>query len=1261
MRLDQARGRFCEKRPTELIQPLNGLKDEVLLKEGRKRQEVSGFVNFDNKLKGSRTIHIVAEGWPSWLPAVLATGHRPHTIYINDCRYQTYFEANLKGRWKRVEEARGLEKAELVFISGSECFVEEWCGQHGAANVIAVIEQQRRKTSSTVLRLLKWRRIGHAPLGGVTDCKASVGLGDGIPTDWTIPVVYNRDLSHIIASATVLISQRGPKGGEALSADGLLLHRAPLTRVMCPSVFKRGALVARRLSVGELADCYDLPMALATRMKQDFTNAEVEKLPFLLAAPVKIHWAVAFELLGMNTTEMEKEGAVGESDAVKGSVEMLEKITVETVTEGEEVEEMMETVRKEEKVVKTKEESSSEASVEESSEARVKDFSSQAKKARDLKATKDDDAAVPLYLWNDRIEALFPWIDSYDNMVEALEKIRGFLKDRWCRILTRSFGAYMRGAYGSNWTTMKREADSSFLCDLETGSDCIRRAAAADWWEWHDGSRPFFWRWPTESREAIRDGMKMWQLSSPPTSRHPQPQPKDEDLKAKLRAKLKKVRERRYIVKGQVKNTTTYFSVPKGEDDIRVVYDATSSGLNDTLWAPSFGLPTVDSVLRAVEFCTWLGDNDLGEMFLNFVLSKDIREYAGIDLTPYFEDELLDKDSVLWERWERCMMGLTTSPYQAVRAFLWGEEIMRGDRRDSDNVFRWDELRLNLPGSASYDPTKPWVSKIRTSDQRIAADFFCYIDDVRPCGASEEECWQAARRVASICSYLGIQDASRKRRPPSQAPGAWAGSVVAVTPEGPGVSVSQEKWDKTRRYIAEMQEELAETGELKHKDLEKKRGFLVYVTRTYPAMVPYLKGIHLTLDSWRPNRGTDGWKLSDAEIKANNLYAKGELGGSEFEEAYDTQAPAVVRPVGRLVKDLEALALLTAELEPPVRVVRSSRIVQARYGFGDASGGGFGASIEARKGIWYRHGIWGPETAGNSSNFRELCNLVDSLEKLAAIGELGGTEVFLFTDNTVAESAFYRGTSASPKLFDLVLRLRKLEMASQFKLHLLHVPGTRMIEQGTDGLSRGNLTEGVMTGKAMRWFVPLDLSVLDRVPKVLDWVRSWTQEPSLQPLEPEEWFTKGQDMVGGARNSEGVWIPRFEAGTRLWVPAPAAADVAIEQLRYARHRRQNSMHIFLVPRLCTHTWRKWVFREADFVCEIPPGIIRSWKKAQHEPLILGICFPFIPNRPWKLRRHESMVVMEREMQKLCKSDGGDTVTILRELLLQARRMGAVQE
>jgi hypothetical protein len=35
----------------------------------------------------------------------------------------------------------------------------------------------------------------------------------------------------------------------------------------------------------------------------------------------------------------------------------------------------------------------------------------------------------------------------------------------------------------------------------------------------------------------------------------------------------------------------------------------------------------------------------------------------------------------------------------------------------------------------------------------------------------------------------------------------------------------------------------APLGYLPHKNLESYRGFLVYVSRTYPAMVPYLKGI----------------------------------------------------------------------------------------------------------------------------------------------------------------------------------------------------------------------------------------------------------------------------------------------------------------------------------------------------------------------------------------------------------------------------------
>ena len=60
-----------------------------------------------------------------------------------------------------------------------------------------------------------------------------------------------------------------------------------------------------------------------------------------------------------------------------------------------------------------------------------------------------------------------------------------------------------------------------------------------------------------------------------------------------------------------------------------MVYDASKSGLNEVLWAPSFCLSTVDSTFRSIESTTRLGDLDLGEMFLNFMLHKFIQPYAS--------------------------------------------------------------------------------------------------------------------------------------------------------------------------------------------------------------------------------------------------------------------------------------------------------------------------------------------------------------------------------------------------------------------------------------------------------------------------------------------------------------------------------------------------------------------------------------------------------------------------------------------------------
>eukprot|EP00957_Ditylum_brightwellii_P056820 4307432-Ditylum_brightwellii.AAC.1 len=40
------------------------------------------------------------------------------------------------------------------------------------------------------------------------------------------------------------------------------------------------------------------------------------------------------------------------------------------------------------------------------------------------------------------------------------------------------------------------------------------------------------------------------------------------------------------------------------------------------------------------------------------------------------------------------------------------------------------------------------------------------------------------------------------------------------------------------------------------------------MSRTYPEMVPYLKGTHHTLESWRPTRDEDGWKYTMCEMLA---------------------------------------------------------------------------------------------------------------------------------------------------------------------------------------------------------------------------------------------------------------------------------------------------------------------------------------------------------------------------------------------------------
>jgi len=869
-------------------------------------------------------------------------------------------------------------------------------------------------------------------------------------------------------------------------------------------------------------------------------------------------------------------------------------------------------------------------------------------------ATKADDAPVPTYLWDAR---LLPDKTSEERH-GILQPIRGMLLRCWRRRTCRHLLQWLKQKYPTLLKFFAEDSSSSaylnyyhkllrneeFKTDWIAGRDCIRRCALATWWDWEGGSRPFHWRWPIEYRHIVRDGLPPWFLSMPKAITVPQRGELDVRTRELIRQKLTKVRSRGYLEPGYVKALTSFFTVPKGDGDVRLVYNGTKSGLNDSLWAPWFRLPTVGQLLRAVIPGTYMADIDVGEQFLNFILHKAVRPYAGVDFTLYFPEELMQTRSdgtqqkgTLWERWVRCGMGFKPSPYNTGQAMLMAEEQIRGDPMDCDNIFHFDLVVFNLPGMLDYTPSKPWVFKLRSVDNHIAVDFFVYVDDVRTTGFSLESCWQCTRKVASMYNYFGIQDAPRKRRGPSLEAGPWAGSTVITRGDTVYVTVTVARWQKAKGQIQWIHDQILEGKMLCHKTLESYRGFLVYVSRTYPSLVPYLKGIHLTLDSWRGNRDLDGWRIqvSPAELALlDQHFARPSI--------VPSGAPSHVQPVPLLVSDIQALMTLFSPTLPPLRRIRPTTTAVAYYGFGDASGSGFGMTLQlGTDGVHYRHGQWSTEQSEQSSNYRELNNLILTIEESIGTGLLTGGELFLFTDNTTAESSFHRGTTSSRTLFDLILRMRVLQMHHDLCLHVLHVSGKRMQAQGTDGLSRGCLDSGVLAGSSMLSFVPLHQSALERELTLFDWVTSWTCDDPVVWLSSFGWYTHGH-----------------QPGRFVWCPPPAAADACLEQLSVAIHKRPQTFHIVVIPRLMTPYWRSLLGKICDLIVTIPLGST-PWPNRHFEPLLLGIYFPLTRHRPWRLRDTPLLANVASQLSGLRASAfnwGGD---ILRKLLRDARSLDSL--
>ena len=155
-----------------------------------------------------------------------------------------------------------------------------------------------------------------------------------------------------------------------------------------------------------------------------------------------------------------------------------------------------------------------------------------------------------------------------------------------------------------------------------------------------------------------------------------------------MREKVVEIRKRGYIKPGEVKSLFHYFCVHKGLSNIRMVYNGAGCGLNEAVWAPHVGLQTARQTLRSLlpgyEQCNM----DVGEMFLNFLLHKEMKQISGVEVAFVHSEDSTDAEweaqqTKNWERWCRNWMGLRDSPYRSIQHMIRLKFVAYEDRQSS--------------------------------------------------------------------------------------------------------------------------------------------------------------------------------------------------------------------------------------------------------------------------------------------------------------------------------------------------------------------------------------------------------------------------------------------------------------------------------------------------------------------------------------------------------------------------------------------------
>jgi hypothetical protein len=200
-----------------------------------------------------------------------------------------------------------------------------------------------------------------------------------------------------------------------------------------------------------------------------------------------------------------------------------------------------------------------------------------------------------------------------------------------------------------------------------------------------------------------------------------------------------------------------------------------------------------------------------------------------------------------------------------------------------------------------------------------------------------------------------------------------------------------------------------------------------------------------------------------------------------------------------------------------------------------------------------------------SSNWKELATLRLTLDRLPEEDphSVKGTTVFYFTDNSTVYWIAASGSSASPHLHALIEDIRLLEMKLGCHLQVIHVPGLVMIQQGTDGLSRGIWMTSLQGLEDSR---RLTQAVFDPVPYDPDLVTPYLQNLHDWGYPCSNWrYCDWQQTWNPSRGFDrlSVWFP----------PPKVARQVISFVLETWVEKPITTLALFFIPRTVPAFWR----------------------------------------------------------------------------------------